>query len=551
MRSWLIAPTLLLLTSAAPPPPEPFDLSTIIQMCGPGDALAGEPDKTVLLKGYGQGGWTIRTAKPEAQAFFDNGVQLGHAFAHKASIAAFEEARLQDPSCAMCAWGEAWSKGPTLNYGVDEKQAAELAKTALEAQRLAEGAPALERELIAAMVKRYPGSKVDHKGYADAMDALAKANPQNDSLAVLAAEAWMIASEDPFKVPATYWERPVALLETVLKRTPDYAPAIHFYIHATEFAGYPARAEPFADRLEGVAPAASHLVHMPSHTYYWIGRYADAATSNLRAVEIGIENAKRLKLPEPDGVWTLIYHAHNVHFGLGGALMSSDATTGLTLARPMIQMSKRSTTKLSNFQQLVLGQAFVAVAKFAPVEEMLAIPEPSDQNATAQALWHYARGEALARKGDAKAVRAEARAMPRRLAGDTSGIATLVFRIGRDVLEGRAAMIEGRHDRAVKLFTRAAAIEEVAPIKFYSDPPVWWYPIRRDIAAALLAKGDAAGAVREATASLALRPNDPVALEIRGKAQEKLGNIAASHRDLRQARAALSPSARRSTKAAG
>ncbi|MDF7774462.1 hypothetical protein P1X14_04320 [Sphingomonas sp. AOB5] len=543
----MIAPTLLLLTSAAPPPEQPFDLASLMQYCGGGP---GEPaaDKTELLTGYGQGGFPIRTAKPEAQAFFDNGVQLGHAFAHKASIKAFEEAVRIDPNCAMCAWGEAWSKGPTLNYGVSDTEAAELTKIAARAQSLSEGAPPLERELIAAMVKRYPAGKVDAAAYATAMDALAKAHPDNDAVNVLAAEALMLASSG--KDWAAELARPVELLETVLKRDDDYAPAIHFYIHATEIAGYPARAEVFADRLERVAPSASHLVHMPSHTYYWIGRYADAATSNLRAVNLGIENAKRLKLPEPDGVWTLIYHGHNVHFGMGGALMSGDATTGLALARPMIEMSKRS-GKLGNFQQLVLGQAFVTVAKFAPVEEMLAIPRPSDENAAAQALWHYARGEALARKGDAKAIRAEARAVPGRLAGDKSGVASRVLRISRYVLEGRAAMLEGRYDRAAKLFGKAAAIEEVDPIKSYSDPPIWWYPVRRDIAAALLAKGDAAGAVREATASLNLRPNDPAALEIRGKAQAKLGNNAASQRDLAQARAALSPSAARSKRAAG
>jgi tetratricopeptide (TPR) repeat protein len=537
MRSWLIAPTLLLLTSAAPPPPAPFDLSKIIQMCRSGvDRNAPLPEKTELLTGYGQGGFAIRAAKAEAQAFFDNGMQLGHAFDHKASIAAFEEARRIDPSCAMCAWGEAWSKGPTLNYGVSEQEAAALSATATEALRLSEGSSAIERALIAAMVTRYAGGTVDHAGYAAAMDAIANANPDSDSLTVLAAEAWMIAANPWEKGPEGRLERPVSLLEMVLNRTPDYAPAIHFYIHATEFAGYPKRAEPYADRLGDVAPAASHLVHMPSHTYYWVGRYADAAAVNLRAVEIGNADARRLNMPGPHAAWAFMYHSHNVHFGLGAALISGDASTGLALARPMIEMSN-SVTTLSAFDQLVLGHAYITIARFAPVEEMLGIPRPGDDRPAAQALWHYARGEAFARKGDANAVRAEARRMPRRLAGSADPISMPLLRIGRDVLEGRAAMIQGRYDRALKRFTAAAAIEESSPVVDAADPPIWWYPVRRDIAAALLAKGDAAGAVREATATLALRPNDPVTLEIRGRAQAKLGNARAAARDLRAARA--------------
>jgi hypothetical protein len=63
-----------------------------------------------------------------------------------------------------------------------------------------------------------------------------------------------------------------------------------------EFARAPARAESFADKLGGFAQRASHLVHMPSHTYYWVGRYQDAATVSHRAVELGKENALRLGL---------------------------------------------------------------------------------------------------------------------------------------------------------------------------------------------------------------------------------------------------------------
>src|ERR1700761_3860607 len=67
-----------------------------------------KPDPTpaakVLLKGYGAGGFAITTANPEAQAYFDNGMQLAHAFAHGAATAAFKRAEALDPTCAMCVW---------------------------------------------------------------------------------------------------------------------------------------------------------------------------------------------------------------------------------------------------------------------------------------------------------------------------------------------------------------------------------------------------------------------------------------------------------------
>ena len=86
--------------------------------------------------------------------------------------------------------------------------------------------------------------------------------------------------------------------------------------------------------------------------------------------------------------------------------------------------------------------------------------------------------------------------------------------IARDVLTGRAAMIERRYDEAAAAFREAAELQENAEFSAISDPPAWWYPVRRDLAAALLAKGDVAGARREAEATLVYRAKDPPSLAL-------------------------------------
>jgi len=527
MRRLLIAP-MVLLWGAAPPVPTPL-LPDASHWCGDPIEASAHPE---LLPGYGGGGFKVRTANPQAQAFFDNGMQLAHAFAHKAAIAAFQEARRLDPACALCAWGEAWSSGPTINYGIEEGERKKLAEIAATAERLAQDGPANERALIAALKLRYADPKRGNKAFAEAMDALARGNPGDDELAVIAADALMIASDyQPAKMA-----RPVELLETVLKRNPDYTPAIHFYIHATELAGYPERATPYADQLAALAPAASHLVHMPAHTYYWIGRYADAGTTNVRAVEISEENAKRLKLPEPDGHWTLAYYGHNVSFGIAGALMAGDAKSALALARPLVDMARR-TPKLDNGRQLLVGKAYVAMARFTPSDEMLALPDPGDANPGTQALWHYARGEALARKGDAEGVLREAKALPSNFKPDpTEGTAPALLKVSRLVLEGRAAMLQNRFHDAAKAFAKAAKIEEDKPLNGYTDPPLWWYPVRRDLAAALLADGNPQQAIAEADSSLKRRPHDAVALATRASAEEALGKTRPAAADRADAR---------------
>jgi tetratricopeptide (TPR) repeat protein len=384
-----------------------------------------------------------------------------------------------------------------------------------------------ERDLIHALQLRYHeggGGKRGDLNFARAMADLAARYPDDGEIAVIAADAWLMTpakTAEEYKLNARL---AMPLLERVLRRSPNNTAAIHFYIHATELAGVPQLAEPYANKLAGLAPNASHLVHMPSHTFYWVGRYEDAAKTNMRAVEIGIENAKRLGLPAPDGVWGLPYHTHNVTFGLGGALEAGDAELGLKLARPLVAVAQTQSSG-PPFRQVISANGYFAMAQFAPTAEVLALPEP--KLPILKAAWHYARGEAFARSGDVAGIRREASAivMP---AGDVdpedgSLQARSLTQIARNVLVGRASMIEHRPDDAAIAFSEAAELQESKDYSSLSDPPAWAYPVRRDVAEALLAKGDAAGARRELEAALKYRPRDPGSLALLAKLPHRDG----------------------------
>lgn len=533
MRLLLAAMALTVLPAGGPDaPPDAPKAEPVLphKICGGDDAVTRAPQ---ILTGYGAGGFAITTGVPAAQAFFDNGMQLGAAFAHKASIAAFTEAVRLDPACAMCLWGESWASGPTINYGIEAADAAKLAALLARAETLAAGGSETERALIAALKLRFPArykAPAANLAFAEAMDAIAVAHPADNALATLAADAWLVAAGGQKDSHAGV-ARALELLAAVLARAPDYTPAIHFYIHATEWAKVPERATVYADRLAALAPRASHLVHMPSHTYYWIGRYQDAADANVRAVALGIENARRLGMPLPDGVWDLPYHAHNVHFGVGGAMMSGDAKTALALSDPLVARAAQR-DEGSVFAQMVAGMGYFAEGRFADTAKVLALPEP--KLPFVRAYWHYARGEAQARLGNAAGVRAEAGLIPWTVDGKGANdvvAATRLARIARLVLQGRAAMLENQPAEALKAFRQAAAIQEDARVNDFSDPPLWWYPVRRSVAEALLMSGDAAGALAEADASLKAHPLDPMTLAVRARAQAALGNTAAAGRD--------------------
>jgi len=512
----------------------PLD-AALTHMCS-GDMIA--PASATILTGYGEGGFPIRTSSPKAQAFFDNGMQLAHAFAHQAAIQAFREASRLDPDCAMCLWGEAWAAGPTINFPIEPADVTKLAALVDRADKLAVHAPPRDRALIAALKLRYHdggGTGAGDQGFARAMDALAIQYPADDEIAVIAADAWMIPPSLAGRGGGKL-ERAVALLEAVLKRNPDYTPAIHFYIHATEMSGYPARAEPFADRLTALAPSAAHLVHMPSHTWYHIGRYQDAVDANMRAVALGQANAKRLHLPEPDGIWDLPYHAHNVQFGVGGALISGDGKSALALSDPLIaRAGQDKSSDRGVFPQMVAGTGYFAEARFADPDKVLALPQPTQPYV--RAYWHYARGEAAARLGDVATVRTEAAAIPERVGSekpdDASDAAGRMMRIAHAVLDGRAAMLDHRPKEALTAFRKAARMQETPAFLAFSDPPAFWYPVRRDMAAAQLAMGKPADALREADATLQVMPKDPVTLAIRAKDEAEHGQhvVAAADRN--------------------
>jgi hypothetical protein len=98
--------------------------------------------------------------------------------------------------------------------------------------------------------------------------------------------------------------------------------------------------------------------------------------------------------------------------------------------------------------------------------------------------------------------------------GDGSLQAQTMTYIARNVLTGRAAMLDHRPRDAAIAFAQAAELQESDDFSSVSDPPAWHYPVRRDLAQALLDQGDLAGARREAQAALKYRPRDPGTLAL-------------------------------------
>lgn len=505
-------------------------LNAICGAEGPRDELQAPDIKRI--EGMGTGGFKVDSENKAAQDWFNYGLALSHAFYHEDAIRAMKKAVEADPSCSLCAWGEAWALGPTLNYGLMEPQRPAALAMAEKARSLVKPGDEKAKRLADAVVARYQKSETGTElAFGAAMKTISEAYPDDIELAVLATHTLLIpfrGGDDRNLKPA------LVMLEDILKKRPNDTGAIHYYIHATEFDGRPEDALAYADRLGELAPAASHLVHMPAHTFFHAGRYHDAAVVNAQAIGAdrgwlddggeasfpGAASTRMVKGLPP-------YYAHNLAFGLAGALMSGDAQLALKYAEHAERTWPESAPVAT--RAYPVPRTWVALARYAP-ERALAVPAIKG-DARFAIYRAYARGEAMLLTGDVAGARGEVKAL-KQVKG-AGGNAELI--IARGVLEARIAMAEGNPAKAAKLFDNAAKVQETR-LSEYWDPPNWWYPVRRSVAAAYLKAGDFARAEAEADRSLGVWKHDPLALWVKGRAQAGAGKAAEGEATLAEAR---------------
>ena len=118
-------------------------------------AKPGTPIK-LMPQALGTYEWKVSTGNTEAQAFFNQGMQLRWAYNMPESVASMVRAGELDPSCAMCFWGEAFSRGSFLNGAMSAEQALAARIDIQQANQLKANSSAVERALIEAALVRYP-----------------------------------------------------------------------------------------------------------------------------------------------------------------------------------------------------------------------------------------------------------------------------------------------------------------------------------------------------------------------------------------------------------
>lgn len=463
--------------------------------------------------------YKVTTSSEKAQSLFDAGVAHMWNFNHGEAINAFKAAQAEDPDCAMCFWAEAFAWGPNINMPMPEEAVAPAYAATQKALALKAKASEKERALIDAVAVRYAKKpKADRSAldaaFADAMEKVAARYPDDDFIQATAAEANMDTQ------PWDYWEadgrtpkgragKTLAILETVLARNPAYQPAIHLYIHTTEATTNPFRAIPYADRLAALSPNLGHLIHMPSHTYARIGRYRQSIDVNLEAVKA---DEAFLASADASPMFEFGYYVHNVHFVMTSAQMAGDGATALAMAKKLDAKIPVEMAIEVPLAAPIKVAPYYAMVQFADPSEILALENPGDDAPFLKAAWHYARGEAYAKMGDAAKARQEASAIAKLAADedfkkleDNLIPVQGILKIQQLTVAARAAAAEGDLSTAIRAMEDAVAEQKALN---YTEPPYWYYPAKQTLAAMVLKAGDGERAEQLFVESLSEIPNN-------------------------------------------
>ena len=482
-------------------------------------AFAATP--VTLMSGLGEVHHAVSTKNRQAQQFFDQGLKLVYGFNHDEARRSFQRAAELDPKLAMAWWGVALTLGPNYNLPVDPEREKAGYDAVQRALALQQNASEPERAYINALVVRYSNDpQADlhalDAAYKEAMSKLAARYPDDLDAATLYAESAM--NLNPWKLwtadgkPAAGTEEIVATLESVMKRDPNHLGANHYYIHAVEASPNPERALASAARLEKLAPAAGHLVHMPAHIYARVGDHSAAAHCN----EVAADADKRfLAATHEQGVYPLMYYSHNLHFLAYAASMDGNFAEAKNAAARLVANVSPG-VKMMPMLEGFMPTPMVVLFSFERWDDILKLPQPDASLAITNEFWRFVRGMAQANLGKTELAAEEQLAwqgisskIPPDTMYDQLNKTGPVFKVHENLLN--SAIARSRHDdkAAIDFLMQAVAAEDALN---YSEPPAWYPPVRPMLGRALLAGKQLTEAEKIFRADLARSPRDGRAL---------------------------------------
>jgi tetratricopeptide (TPR) repeat protein len=465
----------------------------------------------------------ITTAKPEAQLWFDRGLNWLFGFNHAEAIACFQRVLEIDPACAMAYWGISYAAGPNYNlpwHLYDPAGKAAALATAYDAMQralaLAGGASPVEQALIRALPARYPQRETIEDqspwdaAYADAMRRVFHAHRHDLDVRSVFAES--ILNLTPWKM----WDlktggiaegagtaEAVDVLESAFRDIPaswDHPGLLHLYVHLMEMSPFPQRALRAGDRLRDLVPDAGHLIHMPTHIDVLCGHYRDVLVYNQKAI---VADRKFLAREGAMNVYAL-YRTHDYHFAIYGAMFLGQYRPAMEAAQELIDTTPEELLRIpsppmADFVEGYLPMKQHVLVRFGKWHEIIAQELPRDRELYcsttammlyAQAVAHSALGH-IAEGERVKAAFLEAkRRVPESRRVHNNTVKDLL-EIAEAMLDGELEYRRGNYDVAFAHLRRSVELDDALP---YDEPWGWMQPTRHALGALLLEQGRVAEA---------------------------------------------------------
>jgi tetratricopeptide (TPR) repeat protein len=329
--------------------------------------------------------------------------------------------------------------------------------------------------------------------YSQAMAEVYRAYPNDLDVGALYAESLMLLNTERafYRTSDPFVQSFHAVLEGVLARDITHPGACHLYIHATEATDVAYKAEACADLLMTAVPGASHLNHMPSHTYNVIGRWGKAVRANALAWRSDDLTAS--------GLGVSYAGTHNLHM--------------LFYAGSMDGQGQVAAAAAEEYARQVNGGVFyhsLVLFRFGDWQRVLGLTDMPRQPIQ-QGLWEFSRGYAHLRTGapDSAAIylaRVDQKAdtLPESVQMRNHTAHDLLSITG-DILRGEILRSEGKLDEAITIFERAVETHDGLR---YDEPEPLNFSARHWLGAALLEAGRFADAERVYIASLEQHPDN-------------------------------------------
>jgi len=460
----------------------------------------------------------ITTKSPDAQLWFDRGLNWIFGFNHAEAIKCFGKALEHDPQCAMAQWGISYAAGPNYNlpwHLYDPSGKAQALGAAYDSMKaalaLADRASPVEQALIRALPARYPQrdpiedqSEWD-KAFTRAMRKVFGAFRGDLDVACVFAEA--IMNETPWKM----WDlttggvadnagtqEAMELLEGLFANAPaswDHPGLLHLYVHLMEMSPFPQRALRAGDRLRELVPDAGHLIHMPTHIDVLCGHYRDVVVYNQKAVAV---DRKYLEREGALNVYSL-YRTHNHHFVIYGAMFLGQYTPAIRAAQELIDTTPEDLLRIpsppmADFIEGYLPMKQHVLIRFGKWREIIAQDLPKDANlyCSTVAMMLYAKGVAhsvLGEIAEAEKARAAFRAAKNRVPESRrvhNNKVVDLLNIAEEMLSGELEYRRGNVDLGFAHLRRAVELDDSLP---YDEPWGWMQPTRHALGALLLEQG--------------------------------------------------------------